>query len=80
MSADARRCTGCLFTMSGMSAKAKQYHGVFVDKKGDVFKKFGRYVGVPVYYGINGIKSKNRSLLEMAKSEDSENTTHVDFG
>ena len=28
----------------------------------------------------NGLKSINGKFLEIAKSEDSENTTHVDFG
>ena len=36
--------------------------------------------GVPVYYIINGQNQKNRRFLEMAKSEDSANTIHVDFG
>ena len=34
---------------------------------------------LPVYYRINGLKPKNRGFLEMAKSEDSENITHVEF-
>ena len=32
-----------------------------------------------MYYTINGLKSKNQDFLEMAKSEDSKNSTHVDF-
>ena len=56
----------------------------FLNIKGDVFKKVCGVTGVighwPVYYIINGLKSKNRKFLEIAKSEDSENTTHVDFG
>ena len=47
-------------------------------KRGCIQKSLWGYL--PVYYRINGLKSKNRKFLEIAKSEDSENTTHVDFG
>ena len=45
--------------------------------KGDAFKKVNGMMW-PVYCIING--QKNRLILEMAKPENSENTTHVDFG
>ena len=47
------------------------------------FSPFTKVNGVvcrcTIEYRISGLKPKNRGFLEMAKSEDSENITHVEF-
>ena len=48
---------------------------IWSNKRGFIQKKVNRMV----IYRINGQKSKKWGFLEMAKADDPENTTHVDF-